>query len=490
MSGGAVAVFRADAGPQIGAGHIARCLTLAAELKRWGWGVAFATNEDALATVPALQRAGFRLIPLLGEADEAAAIRAAVGSARLLVVDHYRRDMAFESACRPFVEQIAVFDDLADRLHDCDILVDTTADRNRQAYLPLTPPDSSLLMGGEYVFINEAFRAARRASVARRAAAGPIDRVLVSLGATDPANATTKVIAALAECGLTGAVDVVLGPAAPFLDSVRGQVLRLPNANFHVNPANIADLVARADFAIGASGTSAWERITLGVPSLLLVTAANQRASAQAFKRLGVAEVIEDETPSLVGRLSALLGRPDYLWELGQRAAALCDGQGVHRVLCSLAGPVSLPSGGRATLRAAALTDSDNLFAWRSDPETVRHSLTPSAPTREEHDRWITARLARLADPFAVVLVDGESAGVVRLEPRGVNWEVSITIAPSHRGSGVGKAALLLLRRLCPAATIYATIRPENAASRRIFAAVGYEPTEQPTLLVSAPTAV
>ena len=148
------AIFRADASPKIGGGHVMRCLTLADELRRRGWTCAFATRPGAEETVPSLASSGHVVFHLSGEEqDEAREIEKGLGECALLVADHYGRDEKFETAARQFASRVFVIDDLADRAHDCDFLLDQTYGRQFSDYAGLVPGGAKLLMGTDYALL-------------------------------------------------------------------------------------------------------------------------------------------------------------------------------------------------------------------------------------------------------------------------------------------------------------------------------------------------
>ncbi|MGD9924458.1 MAG: hypothetical protein AB7V13_23890, partial [Pseudorhodoplanes sp.] len=130
------AVFRADASPAIGGGHIQRCLTLADAFTNEGWSCSFAFRDGTLEAVPALKAGSHGLLPLSGPIDdEPSEIQHGLGTnCDLLIVDHYERSASFETRCRDFADWILVLDDQPRRRHDADILLDATPRPNDTAY--------------------------------------------------------------------------------------------------------------------------------------------------------------------------------------------------------------------------------------------------------------------------------------------------------------------------------------------------------------------
>ena len=473
------AVFRFDASPAMGAGHAYRCLTLAEALSRLGWHCHGIANREAVATVPALQHS-----PAMTLASEDS-----VGAADWLIVDHYGLDAAWETPRRCWAQAIMVLDDLADRRHDCDLLLDQTFGREGAAYDGLVPAGCRRLTGSDYALLRPAFARARPASLQRRAAARTLQRVLVSLGATDPENHTGEVLQGIAESGLAVAVDVVLGGAARHLEAVRAACAALPlDVRLHVDTAEMPRLMAAADLAIGAAGTSTWERCCLGLPSLLVVIAENQRAIAAAVSRAGAARLLAGPRPALAAQVAAslrgLVADPVALQALAVRAAAICDGRGCDRLGLALVAPGRARDGRAVGLRLAGPADEHDILAWQRHPTTRRFSRNPAVPTPEEHRRWFGARLADPDCLLTMITLDGAPAGVLRLDPTAAGsenaaaaiYEVSILVDPELRGLGVALEALRFLRRWQASAVIAATVLPGNDASLALFRSAGYAP--------------
>lgn len=335
------AVFRADASPAIGGGHVQRCLTLADAFAAQGWSCSFAFRDGTLETVPALRAAGHGLLALSGATeDESREMSAALkGRCDLLVIDHYGRDAAYETSCRAFAPRIFALDDLPRRRHDADFLLDATPRASDDPYRAMVPADCRLLTGVRFALLRPQFAAARPAALARREQGGAPKRLLVSMGMTDPDNATAKVLQGIAAAKLPLAVDVVLGATAPHRDAVTGLIAELGlDATLHVDVSDMASLIAGADIAIGASGQTSFERCCLGLPSLMAVTADNQRDFADALVAAGAVERLASPEPAdIAAALTALAQDATRLQTMGRNAAALCDGEGVARAVQAVA---------------------------------------------------------------------------------------------------------------------------------------------------------
>jgi len=320
-------VFRADASARIGAGHVMRCLTLAEALNEHGWHCSFACGEETVDTVPLLGRSNHRLIELGADSD-----------IDLLVVDHYRLDAVFEESCRAFAKRILVIDDLADRSHDCDLLLDQTFGREAVEYADLVPADCTVLTGSKYALVRSMFRSARPEALERRAADGEVRRVLVSLGSTDPYNVTSMVLRSLSGLSNPVKVDVVLGGNAPHLKNVQALAESLSlDISIHVDCGDMAGRIQGADLAIGAAGSSSWERCCLGLPTLMVIIAANQERIAAGLDGAGAAvnlgQAHEINERQIAMAIENMMKAPEKLKNMSAKASALCDGRGTERVI-------------------------------------------------------------------------------------------------------------------------------------------------------------
>ncbi len=483
------AVFRADASAELGGGHVMRCLTLARALESLGWRCAFAVNAAAPAIVPALAERKPLILDDTAEGTAAALRRNWPGGADWLIVDHYGIDGAVETGCRGWAGAVMAIDDLADRRHDCDVLLDQTFGRRAEDYAGLVPEDCRLLTGSAYALLRPAFAAARAGSLTRRQAGDGLRRLLVSLGATDPENHSRDVLEGIARSGLRLAVDVVLGAGARHLDDIRARCAELPQqAELHVDTADMPGLMARADLAIGAAGTSTWERCCLGLPSLLVVIAENQRRIAEAVSAAGAAELLSGRRDGLAERAGTALRRlaaaPAALREMSAKAAAICDGRGGDRIGLALAAPGRARDGRSVSLRLAAPEDENLILEWQRHPTTRKYARNPAVPSPAEHHAWFTRRLAEPDGLLTIITLDGAPAGLLRLDapaaaggarPPG-SREVSILVDPALRGLGIALEALKFVRRWQGRLTIAAEVLPGNAASAALFEAAGYAP--------------
>src|SRR5581483_4552480 len=273
---------RTDANARIGGGHVMRCLTLAEELKRRGCDVVFMSAPGTRDSVPALTRAGFRYEEL-GESLrglESAASR--VGMVDVIVVDSYSLDHAYESAARAIARKVVVFND-APRRHDCDLLVDPSLGRLAGEYRPLLPAGATVLLGPNYAPLRPEFASARAQALVRRQQTSAIRRIFVSLGLTDLGGISETTVRTLVAMNLPADIDVVISPSAKSRRGLEAMAASNDRIHVHIDPPDIAARMVEADVAIGAGGTSCWERCCLGLPMVLVTLADNQADNVRAL---------------------------------------------------------------------------------------------------------------------------------------------------------------------------------------------------------------
>ena len=322
-------LFFADFGPTVGGGHVMRCLTLAQVLIGQGAECAFAATPDAMRLLDTFAPAAVERLPIpegtpARQATPVADLARTWG-AQAAVLDHYGAGPAEEVMIRTGVHRLLVLDDLR-RGHLCDLVLDPNLDRVAADY-----PGVESLAGPAYALVRPEFAALRAQTLARRATATP-HRLLIALGLTDVGGITARVVKAILPGLGDLQVDIVLGHGAPSLSTLALLAAHDTRLTLHVDTREMAALTAAADLAIGAGGSSVWERSSLGLPTLTLILADNQREAARALAARGAAEALEAGEGDVAVRLAALLADPLRLAAMSAAASALCDGQGAARV--------------------------------------------------------------------------------------------------------------------------------------------------------------
>ena len=319
------AIFRFDAAPATGFGHAVRCAALAGHLGALGWRSSAAIGSDTTPSGPWLT--GFdRVVTLTTDADEPAALRAAAdGACDLLVVDHYGWEARRERACREWTKTIATIDDLADRDHDCDLLCDSNLTWQPKAYAARIPAGAKLLLGPRYALLRDGFAIARHRLKRKRGRRTAPVRQHRRHRSDRPAADNRRWHCAR---GLRRRGRHRHRSAGAETRSAHAKASsRAFPGRLHVDADNVPALMAQADLAIGAAGATAWERCCLGLPSLVVIAADNQRHVAAGLKAAGAAQLLSRVSPPTAWPLrsrrcctQAKRGRP---WPCGQGGYAM-----------------------------------------------------------------------------------------------------------------------------------------------------------------------
>lgn len=358
-------VFRVDASIQIGTGHVMRCLTMAEALAHKGYDCHFICRDLPGHFGEYISGKGYKLSLLPAPTASSSRLSASVSEdccrwlgvswhedsrqtlgvltmlkATWLVVDHYALDAKWERTLSNAVTRIMVIDDLANRPHQCALLLDQNLGRLAGHYDGLVPDECRRLVGSRFALLRPEFVAFRPKSLERRK--NPkIRRILISLGGVDSTNATSEVLTAIGNSSLpeNTVLDIVMGGSAPHLQHVRQQAAELPfKTTVDVNVPNMAERMYLADLSIGAVGSTSWERCCLGVPSILLVVADNQKSAADELRKSGAA-VIVDGGEGVRAELDSLL-HYDYATQKLQRmihlSSAMVTGDGCSMVVNKL----------------------------------------------------------------------------------------------------------------------------------------------------------
>jgi len=309
-------IFRTDASVKIGIGHVMRCLTLADKLSELGAAqaidIAFASSPETVETVPDLK------YPIVDET---------IGG-DILIIDHYELGIDYETSMRDKFDLIMVIDDIPNRPHNCDILLDQTFGRKESEWHPMVPDSALLLTGGPFMLLRQEFEFMKSQSQPRT----KLDSIFVSLGGTDPYNVTDLVLEGIRKTRLDLPVTVVMGTNAPHILDVKDKAKSMSNVIVMTNVRSMSALMINADLAIGAGGTTAWERCALGLPSLVLEIADNQK---DVIRRLVLADAalecpIDDH--AVYEAIMLLHSSPEILMQMSFSASAICPGNGAQRV--------------------------------------------------------------------------------------------------------------------------------------------------------------
>ena len=506
-------LIRCDASLLIGSGHVMRCRTLARELQRRGAEISFLCRcqpgdlislleqefgvfvlpEQSLAASDELHGRDFysSWLGCTQEQDAAQCLKvladAGIKTASWLLVDHYGLDARWEARLLSGLDggasapKLLVIDDLADRPHQADLLLDQNffGEDTYQRYQDLLPLECRQLLGPYYALLGSEYAQLHPLLPPRT----ELRRVLVFVGGGDPDNLTARALQALMDPAFVDlAVDVVLGFQAPHRKSVEELVAFRPQTTLYGQLPSLAGLIARADLAIGAGGVTTWERACLGLPSIVIAIAANQLPVSEALDQAGYLQLLGDVT-----RVTAEQIREALLIKLddpltGGTQTALTDGWGASRLAMAMHGFT-----GTIRLRTAMSADESLLLHWANDPQVRANSFSQERIERLDHHNWFQKSLK---DPDRLLLIamaaDGCPIGQIRFDrqPRSAQADVSdamvaLSLDRCARGHGLSSELVRLglvemTQRWGASTHAVAEVLPSNTASNACFARAGF----------------
>lgn len=500
--------FRTDASLAIGTGHVMRCLTLADAVRAHGAGCDFICREQPGHLMELIRARGFPVHELppcetsqqgqdgdetvgpahstwLGcdwsiDAKQTSEVLASLNP-DWLVVDHYALDSRWENALRAYCKKLMVIDDLADRPHVCDLLLDQNLGRIPADYAHLVPECCAVLAGPQFALLRPEFAALRAYSLNRRKVP-VLKQLLVFMGGVDQTNATGQVLEALKTCPLPAdcKIIVVMGGKAPWLGKVRDIAASMPwTTVVQVDIGDMAQAMLESDLAIGAAGATSWERCCLGLPTILVPIAENQLSGALALSASGAATLLNEvrELESGLVEKIKLLQSNQKLKKMSDVAASVCDGRGGSLAISVL----QYMTDKKLVLRRAEKSDEELLYKWANDPLTRANAFNTESINWSTHKAWYWNRLAN-ADGCLIVIASlstGMPCGQVRFERHeDGSWIIDYSLAPEFRGLGLGRTllakALILLSSTVPNAIVEGRVKVANTPSRRIFESLGF----------------
>ena len=351
-------LFRADAAVEIGTGHVVRCATLADALCQQGADVAFACRTLPGDLLDWLRQKNFKVLVLENRSlNPLEAVDTLISSKQIwgdealvdwLVVDHYALDAAWERAMRDQCCRIMVIDDLANRLHDCDLLLDQNQlEVEPSPYQRWVSPNCKQLLGPKFALLRPEFTELRQRGDVEGAGSKRFEfsknldvaSIFVFFGGSDPTGECFKALDALETLlpGIRLQVDLVAGAGNPQFAALQTRCRNLSDVTLHRQVSNMADLMQQATLSIGAGGTTTWERFCLGLPSVVIAVADNQVATSETLARQGyhlyLGQSSSVTSTQLAEALQTMLANPEQRQMLSQAGLALVDGQGTQRVL-------------------------------------------------------------------------------------------------------------------------------------------------------------
>jgi UDP-2,4-diacetamido-2,4,6-trideoxy-beta-L-altropyranose hydrolase len=456
-----------------------RCLALAQALQDSGGTVVFAMAESTPAIDARLRSEAMEIVEIEASPNSAQDARDVAALARerdaaWVVVDGYRFDSEYQRAVKNAGMKLLFVDDLGQCGHySADLVLNQNVHAGKNMYTR-REAYTRLLLGPRFAMLRREFRVWAKW---QRDLAPNGRKVLVTMGGSDPDNVTALVLGALRDLQIDGLeIVAVVGGSSPHGDSLKRFASQSPPIRFLNDAPNMPDLMAWADIAVSAAGSTCAEMSLLGLPALLIDLAENQTPVAQELGRKQIAIHLgsskEVTAAEIAGKVQLLLLSKELRTSLSQRSRELVDGDGAERVMTAI-------HGGDLRLRRVQETDCRQLWEWANDAEVRPVSFATEPISWERHLQWFNSKLG---DPKAVLylVLDGEGipAGQIRFQVDNAKAAVSISLAPAFRGKGYGKVVLAMatedLFRTTPVKQIDAYVKPNNTASIRLFMRAGY----------------
>jgi len=498
-------IFRVDSSSIIGTGHIIRCKTLAEALKKKGCDVSFISRNhngniskdlaDNGFEVVLLPKPQDRIVEKLNYVDwlgvsqkiDANETILAINSKKidLLIVDHYALDKEWEDMVSPYVHKLMVIDDLANRNHSCDIILDQNFSNDAQdKYKPLINNKCKTFFGPEYALLNSAY-VNYKASIKYTKS---YDRIFIFMGGSDSENITNKLLNILKKDEfLHIEIDIVLGVNFTNKNKLINEASSRELTNIHFSQPHLADLMAHADIAIGAGGVTTWERMSMGLPSIVISVAENQNlickelSEAHLITYLGKAKDFNEKIVSL--SLSNILKDTKLLNNQSIRCKSLVDGLGTNRIVEFL-----LPTRkDRLNIRIANKNDALILFSMANEPKVRSNSINSDLIELKDHLNWFDATIESTSSIIYIYEAEDIPIGQIRFETKEDGSYINYSLDVVARGRGLAtdllKKGIEIYNNTQPD-QIIAIVKKENIPSLKAFAKLGFIETNEKNNIV------
>lgn len=473
--------IRADASIAMGTGHVMRCLALAQSWQDAGGRATFAAAEITPALRERLLAEGCQVVDLTcraGSPEDARKTSALAAEvlADWIVVDGYQFTGGYQRAIKDVGGRLLFIDDYG----HCDhYFADLVLNQNlgaKEEFYAARETYTRLLLGTRYCLLRREFAAWREW---KREIPPLARKVLVTMGGSDPENATARVMAALRTANIENVeAVVVVGGGNPHFAELQEMASRSDfPVQFHRDASNMAEMMCWADMAVSAAGSTCWELAFLGLPALLFDLAENQTSLARQLHQrdcavhAGNRHFMPDD---LAGRLRSLSGSQQLRETLSRRSRLLVDGAGARRAVAALCGR------GQLSLRPVTAADRELLWHWANEPQVRDASFSSEPISWETHVAWFEKNTV---DPgtqiFIAEEVAGRPVGQIRFNRRSDgNWEVGVSIAQPMRGYGLAgeliERGVDLLRKNNCRASVHAWVKASNLPSIKAFERSGF----------------
>jgi len=498
-------LFRVDASIQIGSGHVMRCLALAERLRDQYANVKFISRLHKGNLNNFIMERGFDLIKLekpsnkidieelmkpdiqqynkwLGVSEEQDAqdtINCIIDKKiNWLIVDHYALGEKWGMQLRPFVKNIMVIDDLANRKYECDLLLDQNwFNKYENRYYELVPETCIKLLGPKYALLRPEFAAVKTPLNPKT---GKIKRIFVFFGGSDPHNITEKTLHALCQPELLFLeADIVIGENNSHQNVIKKLVENRHSTRLHIQIDNIASVMANADLAVCSEGVNTWERMALGIPSISVITAENQKIMSEELNKNQLTYLIGEysnvNADLIAESLYKMIIDQNKITEQRNRIKNIVNVHGCEFVTDWLIGTLSY---GEWKVKQAKKEDMNLYWLWANDKDVRNNALNKELISWSTHKKWFTEKINNKNSVLYKIEVDNKPIGQVRFDIEKNFARIDYSIGKQFRDRKLGwkllKIALNEFHNNYPN-TVAGEVIPENIASAKIFESLGFK---------------
>jgi UDP-2,4-diacetamido-2,4,6-trideoxy-beta-L-altropyranose hydrolase len=470
---------------QIGTGHVMRCLALGQIFLKIGDRPVFVMCMVTPTMRGRLESAGFgiKILDCIpgGVDDVKQTVEASKEvSSSWIVLDGYHFDAEYQREIKELGKKLLLIDDNGCASHYyADIVLNQNIHASEKLYSK-REQYTSLLLGTRYVLLREEFLVWKRW---KRKIPEIAQNILVTLGGSDPENVTRKVFDAILQLEFNR-LNVIIVANNQYSDQLKGLIEESKvNIELRSNVEKMSDLMAWADIAVSAGGTSTWELAFMGLPMIALAIADNQCQIVEELGKVQVAVNIgwhEDVTSSIIAdHISELICDQKRRSEISQRAQVLVDGKGAYRVLKAMASESS--SQPIESIRLRRVQDGDENFLWNlaNDPDVRSASFSTKMIPWEDHIRWFRKQLNDPSCIYFVATYENESVGQVRFEMKDEEATISISVKKGYRkrdfGSDIIRISTQKIFDSTKTKKVHAYVKIDNTASFLAFKKANYK---------------
>lgn len=468
---------RIEANYEIGMGHMVRCLAITNSLSKYKYDVFYFISSGSKLIKGILEDNTVKVVILPvyeNENEDADWILNYCSENKIyfnfFISDNYNLSLNWEKKIARISDSVVAIDDLANRQHAVNYLIDTGLGRMSQDYLNLCVEPVTMLLGEQYSILRYEFYLLKKRSFEKRLKTKFIESLLISFGATDPSNDTLKTLKLIESIGFKGTVNVLTTKLNENLPELEAQALNNNRIVMHIDSQSVSEVIHDSDLAIGSLGGSAIERISLGLPSICILTENNQKFNARQLSEKKVIKLIE---LNLIERTLKACLKASFMdeWsEISRNCFSLYDGFGIHRILNQVFSNTQ-----KIELVEMTKEHCLDLFNLQIERGSRKYSRSEIPPTWDEHVEWFYQALKNEQRRMWIIKCYGQNCGYIRLDDIGSEMEeVSILISARFRRLGLALSAIKSVVKKSKYSKIIATVHKNNLASKNLFMETGF----------------